>query len=148
MRELPSAVLFCCTMNAIRSPMAEGILKLLHGRNIYVNSCGVRTDIPVDGFAVEVMDEIGIDISAHKPQNFDQLEDGFYDLIITLSPEAQHKAVDMTAFMDCEVIFWNTFDPSLASGSREQRLDVYREIRDQLMKKIKTAFPLHGAVDI
>ena len=133
-------------MNAIRSPMAEGLIKLLHGRRVYVNSCGVRAGVP-DGFAIEVMDELGVEISDHRPKTFDELEDHFYDLIITLSPEAQHKAMDMTAYLDCEVEFWNTFDPSMASGSREQRLDVYRQIRDQLMRKIRDRFPVHTVRD-
>jgi protein-tyrosine-phosphatase len=146
--ELPSAVLFCCTMNAIRSPMAEGIMKLIHGRRIYVDSCGVRLGQETDGFVIEVMDEIGIDVSNHKPKSFDQLEDSFFDQIITLSPEAQHHAMDMTAYMDCDVTFWNTFDPSLETGSREQRLEAYRTVRDQLMMRIKKAFPRHGMADI
>lgn len=148
MSELPSAILFCCTMNAIRSPMAEGIMKLIHGRRIYVDSCGVRLGQDLDGFVIEVMDEIGIDMTEHKPKTFEHLEDSFYDRIISLSPEAQHKAVDMTSYMDCEVTFWNTFDPSLTSGSRDQRLDAYRQVRDQLMMKIKQTFPRHGMADI
>ncbi len=148
MIELPSAVLFCCTMNAIRSPMAAGIMQLLHGRNIYVNSCGVRLGQEVDGFVIEVMDEIGIDVSAHTPKTFDQLEDSYYDMMITLSPEAHHTALDMAAYMDCEVKFWNTFDPSLTQGSRDQRLDAYRAVRDQLMMKIKQTFPRQKMADI
>jgi len=146
--ELPSAILFCCTMNAIRSPMAEGIMKLLHGRQIYVDSCGVRLGQELDGFVMEVMDEIGIDMSKHKPKTFDQLEDSFYDRIITLSPEAHHHALEMAAYMDCDVTLWNTFDPSLETGSREQRLEAYRTVRDQLMTQIKRAFPRHGMVDV
>ncbi|WP_419797732.1 MAG: low molecular weight phosphatase family protein [Terasakiella sp.] len=148
MSELPSAILFCCTMNAIRSPMAEGIMKLLHGRQIYVDSCGVRLGQEIDGFVMEVMDEIGVDMSKHKPKTFDQLEDSFYDRIITLSPEAHHHALEMAAYMDCDVTLWNTFDPSLETGSRDQRLEAYRTVRDQLMMQIKRAFPRHGAVDI
>lgn len=146
MSDLPGAVLFACTMNSVRSPMAEGILKHLHGRRIYVDSAGVRSR-QVDGFAVQVMDEIGIDISAHKPKTFDDLEDNSYDEVISLSPEAQHKAVDMTRVMACEVVFWNTFDPSIAEGSREQRLDAFRQVRDQLMERIKQRFPMSGVAD-
>ncbi len=148
MSELPSAILFCCTMNAIRSPMAEGIMRLIHGRRIYVNSCGVRLGQETDGFAIEVMDEIGIDLIQHTPKTFDQLEDSFYDQIISLSPEAHHHALEMAAYMDCEVTLWNTFDPSLTSGSRDQRLDAYRMVRDQLMMKIKQTFPRHRIGDV
>ncbi len=95
MGELPGSVLFCCTLNALRSPMAEAILKHLHGRHIYVDSAGVRPG-PIDEFAVAIMDELGIDITRHRAKSFEDLEDGSFDLIISLSPEAQHRAVDMT----------------------------------------------------
>ena len=144
---LPSAVLFCCTQNAIRSPMAEGMLKQLLGKRIYVDSVGVRAG-ELDPFAVAAMDEIGIDISKHKSKTFDTLEDTSFDLIISLSPEAQHKAVDMTRTMACEVEFWNTFDPSIIEGSREQRMDAYREVRDGLMERIRERFPIFGAPKI
>ena len=144
MADLPSSVLFACTMNAIRSPMAEAILKHLHGRHIYVDSVGVRAG-ELDPMAVEVLDEIGIDATKHKPKHFDQLEDGFYDLIITLSPEAQHRAVELTRTMACDVEFWNTFDPQIVEGTRNQRLDAYRMVRDQLLKRIRERFPVDGA---
>jgi protein-tyrosine-phosphatase len=144
---LPGAVLFCCTQNAIRSPMAEGMLKLILGKRIYVDSVGVRKG-ELDPFAVAVMDEIGIDMAKHKPKTFDALEDSSFDLIISLSPEAQHKAVDMTRTMACDVEFWNTFDPSIVEGSREQRMDAYREVRDRLMDRIRERFPMPGAPKI
>ena len=144
---LPSAVLFCCTQNAIRSPMAEGMLKQILGKQIYVDSVGVRAG-ELDPFAVAAMDEIGIDLAKHKSKTFDTLEDTSFDLIISLSPEAQHKAVDMTRTMACEVEFWNTFDPSIVEGSREQRMDAYREVRDKLMERIRERFPMRGAPKI
>jgi len=148
MVDLPSAVLFACTMNAVRSSMAEGILKFLHGSRIYVDSAGVRQG-EIDGYTIAVMDEIGIDLSKHKSKIFDDLEDAYYDVVITLSPEAQHKAVEMTRVMACEVEFWNTFDPSLIeSEKREVRLDAYRQVRDQLLKRIKVRFPLTCVVDV
>lgn len=140
MLEIPSAVLFACTFNAIRSPMAEGILRARHGRRVYVESVGIRPGT-LDPFAVQVMDEIGIDISAHEPRIFDDLEDESFDLIISLSPEAQHRAVDMTRTMACDVIFWNTFDPTIVEGSREMRLSAYRQVRDQLAARIAQHFP-------
>lgn len=145
MGDLPSAVLFCCTHNVVRSPMAEALLKHLHGHQIYVDSCGVRPHGHIDGFVVSVMDEIGIDLSRHKPKSFDDLEDSSYDLVISLSPEAQHSAVEMTRVMACEVEFWNTFDPTVIEGSREERLEAYRQVRDTLLARIKKAFPLAGA---
>ena len=135
----PSAVLFACTQNAIRSPMAEGILKHLAGRRIVVDSAGVRAG-EADPFAVQVMDEIGIDISRHRPKSFDDLEDESFDLVVSLSPEAQHRAVELTRAMACEVIFWNTFDPSIIEGNRETRLETYRDVRDQLFARIRAQF--------
>jgi len=143
MGELPSAVLFCCTYNAIRSAMAEGIMKRLYGTRLYVDSVGVRKG-EQDPFVAEVMDEIGIDMSKHRPKTFDDLEDGCFDLVISLSPEAQHKAVDLTRTSACDVEYWPTFDPSIAEGSRDNRLDAYRTVRDDLMQRLRVRFPLHG----
>jgi protein-tyrosine-phosphatase len=136
-----SAVLFACTSNAVRSPMAEAILKHLHGRQIFVDSVGVREG-ELDQFAVEVMEEIGIDISRHRPKTFDDLEDESFDEIISLSPEAHHRAVEMTRTMACEVSMWNTLDPSLVEGTREARLDAYRQVRDRLFARIREHFPV------
>ena len=139
---LPAAVLFACSENAVRSPMAEGILKHLLGHRIYVDSAGVRAAAQVDGFAVAVMEEIGIDISRHRAKAFDDLEDTSFDLIVSLSPEAQHTAVELTRTMACEVEFWNTLDPSLVEGNREQRLEAYRQVREQLTRRIEARFAL------
>jgi len=136
---LPSAILFSCTMNSIRSPMAEAIMKHLYGSDVFVDSVGVRTR-ELDGFAIVAMAEIGIDISGHTAKTFDDLEDSSFDLVISLSPEAQHKAVDLTRYMACEVEFWNTFDPSFIEGRRELRLEAYRKVRDELVLRIKERF--------
>ena len=134
-------------MNSIRSPMAEAILKFLHGTRIYVDSVGVRSR-EVDGFAIVVMDEIGIDLSRHNSKTFDDLDDSYYDLVIPMSPDAQHRTMEITRVMACEVEFWNTFDPSmLGTADRDQRLEAYRQVRDQLMQKIKRRFPLTSAAD-
>ncbi|WP_119461870.1 arsenate reductase ArsC [Rhodospirillaceae bacterium SYSU D60014] len=141
MADLPGSVLFCCTRNSIRSPMAEGLLKHLHGRRVYVDSVGVHGDREIDAFAVAVMDELGIDLRRHRSKTFDDLEDGLFDLVISLSPEAQHRAVEMTRTAACEVEFWHTMDPSIIEGNREARLNAYREVRDTLMRRIKDRFP-------
>ena len=141
MGDLPDAVLFACSLNSVRSPMGEALLKHLLGHRIYVDSAGVRSG-EIDPFVIEVMDEIGIDVSRHRAKSFDDLEDTSFDLIISLSPEAQHKAVDLTRTMACDVEFWNTFDPTLVEGSRETRLQAYRGVRDQLRKRIEERFAL------
>ena len=140
MSDLPGAVLFACSENALRSPMAESILKHLHGHRIYVDSVGIRAG-ELDGFAVEVMDEIGIDLSRHSSKSFDDLEDEYYDLIITLSPEAQHRAVELTRTMAVDLEFWHTFDPSIVEGNRDTCLVAYRKVRDRLLERIRDRFP-------
>lgn len=147
MSDLPSAVLFACTMNSVRSPMAEAIMKFLHGHRVFVDSAGVRSK-DIDGYAVAVMDEIGIDLSRHHAKTFDDLEDDYFDIVITLSPEAQHRAIELTRVMACDVEFWNTMDPSLIeSEDREVVLQAYRQVRDQLMQRIKDRFPVLTAMD-
>jgi protein-tyrosine-phosphatase len=143
----PSSVLFCCTLNAIRSPLAEGLLKRLHGNRVYVDSVGVRAG-EIDPFVINVMDEIGIDMTRHRTKSFDTLEDTSFDLIVSLSPEAHHRALELTRTMACDVEFWHTFDPSIVEGSREIRLDAYRDVRDWLDRRIRTRFPRAGAVSI
>jgi len=147
MGEIPSAVLFACSLNSVRSPMAESIMKHLHGHRVYVDSVGVRKG-EIDPFVVAVMKEIGIDVSKHNSKTFDDLEDTSYDMVISLSPEAQHKAVEMTRVMACDVEFWNTFDPTVVEGSREVCLDAYRQVRDTLVAKIKARFPTGQAADV
>ncbi|MFM1815157.1 MAG: hypothetical protein RLZ98_1852 [Pseudomonadota bacterium] len=147
--ELPRAVLFACTMNAIRSPMAAAILKhLTHGR-IYVASAGVKAG-EHDAFVDIVMDEIGIDASKHAPQTIAELQDSTFDLIITLSPEAHHHALELTRVMAVDVRYWPTPDPSQAlfTGNREQILAAYRDVRDRLFRRIKARFMLSGGVNV
>jgi protein-tyrosine-phosphatase len=138
---LPSAVLFACTQNAVRSPMAEGYLKHLHGTRIYVDSVGLRSGHEVDPFAIEVMREIGIDLTRHRHKAFDTLADTSFDVVVTLSPEAHHRALEMTRVMACEVEYWPTFDPTIVEGAREVRLAAYRDVRDGLIRRIQERFP-------
>ncbi len=132
-------------MNAIRSPMAAGICKHLAGQSMYVESAGVRAGDP-DPFVITVMNEIGIDVSTHKPQTIEELYDTSFDLVITLSPEAHHQALEMTRTMAVDVEYWPTLDASLlvGQGSRDQTLAAYRSVRDQLFTKIKARFGLAG----
>jgi protein-tyrosine-phosphatase len=142
---LPGAVLFACTMNSVRSPIGAAILRHLAGRRIYVESAGVRAGGP-DAFAAAVMEEIGIDISRHSPRTLRELHDTSFDLIVTLSPEAHHQALELTRTMAVDVEYWPTFDATLmiGQGSREQILSSYREVRDGLFRRIKARFGLEG----
>ena len=138
----PQAVLFACAQNAVRSPMAESLLQQMFPQGLYVRSAGARKG-ELDPFAVAVMAELGQDISGHKPMTFEELEDweGLnFDLIITLSPEAHHKALDLTRTMAADVEYWPTPDPTTTEGSREQKLAAYREVLDGLLMRIRRRF--------
>jgi len=141
--QLPSAVLFACSLNSVRSPIAAAILRHLAGRRIYVESGGVRAGQP-DMFAVNVLHEIGIDMSGHKPHTLEDLFDMSFDLVISLSPEAHHHALEMTRTMAVDVEYWPTPDATSAigHGSRSDVLNAYREVRDQLFQRIKSRFDL------
>jgi protein-tyrosine-phosphatase len=142
----PQAVLFACGLNAVRSPMAASLLQQMFPQ-LYVKSAGVRKG-ELDPFVVSVMAELGQDISGHKPTTFEELEDweGLnFDLIITLSPEAHHKALELTRTLAADVEYWPTHDPSAADGNREQKMDAYREVCDQLLLRIRRRFAKAGA---
>lgn len=144
----PAAVLFACNFNRVRSPMAEALLKRLVGDSLYVDSCGLKLRSgglgddgrQLDPFAEAVMAEIGCDLSSHRAKTFDQLHDGSFDLVVSLTPEAQHRAVEMARGRATEIEYWPTFDPTLAEGSREARLAVYRQVRDSLAEAIRARF--------
>ena len=145
MGQAPSAVLFACTMNAVRSPAAAAILRHLAGRTIYVESAGIRRG-EHDLFINAVMEEIGIDMSHHRPHTLADLNDTLFDLIVTLSPEAHHQALELTRTMAVEVEYWATLDATVmvGQGNREQTLDAYRSVRDQLFNRIIQRFNLRG----
>ncbi len=140
------AVLFACRSNAIRSPIAAALFSQIFGRAVYVGSAGVRKG-ELDPFAVAVMAEIDVDISRHKPITFeelDELEGLNFDLIVTLSPEAHHRALELTRTSAVDIEYWPTVDPTDTEGSREQRLDAYRAVRDQLLKRMRQRFVARG----
>ncbi|NVK35836.1 MAG: protein-tyrosine-phosphatase [Rhodobacteraceae bacterium] len=132
----PSAVLFACGMNSVRSPMAAAITRNLFPNQIYTRSAGVHKG-EHDPFVDVVMNEVGMDVSTHKAKTFDDLQEAGFDLIITLAPEAHHAALELTRTEAVEVEYWPTMDPTLTTGSRDQILDAYRGVRDQLMARIK-----------
>ena len=143
MQALPGAVLFTCNLNRVRSPMAAGLMKRFFGARVFVDSCGLRRDeddLP-DPFAVVVMDELGIDLSGHRSKTFDDLEDMSFDVVISLTSEAQHRAVELARRSAVEIDYWPTFDPTLTTGSREAVLDAYRGVRDALEARIFQRFP-------
>ena len=139
---LPGAVLFACNQNRVRSPMAEGLMKLMFGTSVYVDSCGMELDEEEgpDPFAVAVMDELGFDLSNHRPKTFDLLEDDSFDVVISLTPEAQHRAVELARGRSVDLDYWPTPDPTLTLGPRETVLEAYRATRDGLAARIRERF--------
>lgn len=135
----PRSVLFTCNENAIRSPMAEGLAKAYFKRRIYVASAGVIAG-KLDPFAVEAMRQINIDISHHQPKSLDDVKEEDFSLIISLTPEAQHHAVELTRANYTQVEYWPSFDPTIIEGSRETRLNAYIQVRDTLRKRIIERF--------
>ena len=131
------SLLFMCSENALRSPMAEAMVKADYGNRVFVDSVGIRQGT-LDPMAVVVMQEIGIDISGHTPKLFDEMIATSFDLIVTLAPEAQHRAIELTRSSACEVIYWVTLDPSVVEGNRDARLAAYRGVRDALRNQIGT----------
>ena len=135
----PNSVLFACNFNSVRSPMAEGLAKHFFGDMIYIDSAGVRQG-EIDRFAIAVCAEMGVDISRHYSKTFDDLEGTSFDLVISLTPEAQHRAVELTRTMAVELEYWPSMDPTSINGSREVVMAAFRQVRDQLLKRIKERF--------
>ncbi len=142
----PGSVLFVCGMNAIRSPMAEAIARSLVPKGTYVASAGVRPG-ERDPFVDAVLSEIGLDLGVRQPQTLDELEDDFFDLIVTLAPEAHHRALDMNRGNAVDVVYWPTPDPTVATGTREQILSSYREVRDMLALRLRKLFAIERPTD-
>ncbi|WIM12572.1 arsenate reductase ArsC [Enhydrobacter sp.] len=136
---LPGSLLFACTHNAVRSPMAEALARRLYGQAAYIESVGVhRSDL--DRFAAAVLDEIGIDSQAYRSKSFDDIEPSSFDLIVSLSPEAHHSALEFTRSTATDVEYWPIPDPSVVEGTRETRLDAYRGVRDMILTRLKVRF--------
>jgi protein-tyrosine-phosphatase len=135
----PQSVLFVCSQNAIRSPMAEALAKAYFGKSVYAQSAGVRKG-ETDAFLPAVLEEVGITLNRHRPrtlEELDELEGLGFDLIVALAPDAYHRMLDLTRVDAAEVEYWATPDPTVATGSREQRLEAYRQVRDLLTRRIR-----------
>lgn len=142
---LPGSVLFCCDYNAVRSPMAEGITKKLFGTKIYVQSAGVKNELEIDGFSVAVCAEIGVELVRHRVRTFDQMEQwgddiSAFELIVAMSPAAQRLALEYTRYFSLEVEYWPTMDPTGIGQVRDEKLDAYRQTRDQIVARVNERF--------
>jgi protein-tyrosine-phosphatase len=141
----PTSVLFCCDYNAVRSPMAEGIMKKYYGTRIYVQSAGVKNELDVDGFSVAVCAEIDVELDRHRTRSFQEMEEwgdkiDAYDLIVALSPAAMRQAQEYTRYHAIDVEYWPIFDPTGLGETREAKLGAYRQARDQIETRIRARF--------
>ncbi|MEX5562227.1 low molecular weight phosphatase family protein [Pseudophaeobacter sp. 1A16562] len=142
MEQLPQSILFCCDHNAVRSPMAEGIMKKFYGAGTYVQSVGVKNDMEIDGFCIAVCQEIGVELSRHRSRSFDEMEQwgddlSSFDLVVALSPASQRRALELTRYFHLEVEYWPIMDPTGLGETREAKLDSYRQTRDQIIQHLK-----------
>lgn len=145
MGDLPHSVLFCCDHNATRSPMAEGIMKNLYGKEVYVQSVGVKNELETDGFAISVCQEIGVELGRHRVRSFDEMQDwgddlSGFDLVVALSPASQRRALELTRFFHLTVEYWPILDPTGLGESREGKLAAYRQTRNQIMTRMLDRF--------
>ncbi|MEL0438270.1 low molecular weight phosphatase family protein [Phycobacter sp. K97] len=143
MEQLPQSILFCCDHNAVRSPMAEGIMKKFYGTGTYVQSVGVHNDMEIDGFCIAVCQEIGVELSRHRSRSFDEMEQwgddlSSFDLVVALSPASQRRALELTRYFHLDVEYWPIMDPTGLGETREAKLDSYRQTRDQIIKHLKS----------
>lgn len=143
--KLPQSILFCCDHNAVRSPMAEGLMKKFYGSKTYVQSAGVLADKDIDGFSIAVCAELDIELARHKSRSFDEMQKlgdelSSFDLIVALSPASQSEAAKITRFYALQVDYWPIIDPTGIGEGREENLVSYRKARDQIIKRLITKF--------
>jgi protein-tyrosine-phosphatase len=140
--QLPQSVLFCCDHNAVRSPMAEGIMKQFYGTDTYVQSVGVKNDLEIDGFSIAVCKELNVELSRHRSRSFDEMEEwgedlSSFDLVVALSPASQRRALELTRFYHIDVEYWPILDQTGLGESREAKLVSYRQARDQVIERLQ-----------
>ena len=140
--QLPQSVLFFCDHNAVRSPMAEGIMKQFYGTDTYVQSVGVKNDLEIDGFSIAVCQELNVELSRHRSRSFDEMEEwgedlSSFDLVLALSPASQRRALELTRFYHIDVEYWPILDPTGLGETREAKLASYRQARDQIIERLQ-----------
>ena len=140
--QLPQSVLFCCDHNAVRSPMAEGIMKQFYGTDTYVQSVGVKNDLEIDGFSIAVCQELNVELSRHRSRSFDEMEEwgedlSSFNLVLALSPASQRRALELTRFYHIDVEYWPILDPTGLGETREAKLASYRQARDQIIERLQ-----------
>lgn len=135
----PRSILFLCGMNAVRSPLAERLARAILGEAVFVESAGVRAG-EHDPFVDATLREAGLEAWAEAPKTLTDLEDDYFDLIVTLSPEAHDAALDLARTLAVEVEHWPMPDPTVAGGTRDQIMAAYRDLRQCLERRISARF--------
>lgn len=144
-KDMPQSVLFCCDHNAVRSPMAEGMMKKFYGTSIYVQSAGVKNDLDIDGFSIAVCAEMDVELTRHRTRSFEEMQEwgddlSGFDLIVALSPASQRQALELTRFYHLDVEYWPILDPTGLGEGREEKMNSYRQARDQIKTRIEQRF--------
>ena len=140
MKTLPGSLLFACTHNMVRSPMAEAMLQARFAKRIFLDSCGIHPGT-MDGFTVKVMEEVGLDISSHAPKNFDDLQDDYFDMVVCFSEESFAIAREFARGKSTDVEYWPVYDVALTSENQQLRLNAYRYVRDVITRYLNDRFP-------
>ncbi len=143
--DFPRSILFCCDHNAVRSPMAEGMMKKFYGQRAYVQSAGVKSELDIDGFTVAVCRELGVKLDRHRVRSFEEMKQwgddlSAFDLVVALSPASQRQALEMTRVFALDVEYWPILDPTGLGETREDKLASYRQARDQIRERMLARF--------
>jgi protein-tyrosine-phosphatase len=132
------SLLFVCNLNSVRSPIAECLAKDICGDRVFIDSIGIQDELlEINPFAISILEEAGLDLSNHKPKHFENLNDTSFDLIVCLSAEAEEKMKILTRGFDVKIELWQTEDPSLEKGNRENIMSAFRIVRNALKLKIQ-----------
>ncbi len=120
-------------------------MKKFYGHRAYVQSAGVRNELEIDGFAVAVCAELGVELQRHRVRSFDEMQQwgddlSGYDLIVALSPASQRRALDLTRSYHLDVEYWPILDPTGLGETREAKLASYRQARDQIIARMVARF--------
>lgn len=116
-------------------------MKSFYGADCYIQSVGVKNDLEVDGFAIAVCEEIGVELSRHRSRSFDEMEEwgddlSSFDLVLALSPASQRRALELTRVYHLDVEYWPILDPTGLGEGREDRLRSYRQTRDMIIDRL------------
>jgi arsenate reductase len=126
-------VLFLCTHNSARSQMAEGFLRAMAGDRFEAGSAGTEKT-SVYPLAIRAMAELGVDLSGHTSKVYEDLASEGWDFLITVCDDANERCPWVPGSV--KRLHWSFADPSRATGTEEERLAVFRRVRDQIRERL------------